>query len=141
MKRLIYFTPSILLLGFILFLSFAKISMPDDGIMIPHLDKIVHFIMYCTMSFTIFFDWTRCFSNRRVNLTGSVSSLIITITIGSSIELLQSIITLTRTTEFLDLIANICGAIFGIILGWILINRIISIVDHLIKAIPFRQKS
>ncbi len=141
MKRLIYFTPSFLLLSFILFLSFVKISVPDNDIMIPHIDKIVHFIMYCTMGFTIFFDWTRCFSNDRVNLTGAFCSLIITSSIGAIIELLQSIITLTRTTEVLDLVANTCGATFGVIVGLILVNRVITIFNYIIKANPFRLKS
>ncbi len=141
MKRIIYFTPSILLLGFILFLSFAKISVPEEGLKIPHIDKIVHFIMYCTMSFTILFDWTRAFSFRRVSITGSVTAFIITATIGSSIEFLQSIVTLTRTTELYDLVANLSGATFGVLIGCMLIDKIISMIDHVIKASPFRLKS
>lgn len=97
--------------GAVLFLCFGKFqgnsNIPDNMLGIPT-DKIVHFLMFLpfpvlmTAAFTGHKPWkTLCFA------------IITSIFCALSIELLQSIVTDYRSTDILDLAANLCGIITG----------------------------
>lgn len=98
-------------LASVLFLCFGRFQGNDD---IPKLilgiptDKIVHFLLFLpfpvlmTAAFTGSKPWkTLCFA-----IMAAIASAL-------AIELLQGIVTDYRSTEILDLAANLCGIIAG----------------------------
>lgn len=83
-------------------------------ITIPFLDKIVHFIFYTTSSFL----WSWALLNKKslyhkLNLIIIVFGLIL---FGLTIEFLQDIFPTQRSFEWLDVLCNTLGVLFGTII-------------------------
>lgn len=84
---------------------------------IPHFDKIVHFLMYSTLTFT--FLWENFTRHHYHVITNRVFSIIIiVIAVGIIMELLQKYLTNYRSGDIKDEIANTTG----LICGWIGFN-------------------
>lgn len=83
-------------------------SVPSVSISIPGKDKVVHFVFY----FVFVVLWSKALNSgeKKQHLV----LLLVAITYGIIIEAFQDIFTLTRTAEFLDVVANSIGAISGI---------------------------
>jgi VanZ family protein len=83
---------------------------------IPHLDKIVHFLMYFgLMSAIIFENRTKFEKTSKLFLTG-----LIPLFYGILMEILQSTITDSRSGSFFDGIFNLTGILISILLWlWI----------------------
>jgi VanZ family protein len=97
----------------ILYLSLTPGSDFNEGFLkIPHADKIAHFIMYFTLMSVIIFE-----NRKLVKLTRDLLLLaIIPFTYGIIIEILQSLLTTTRTGSIYDIVFNLAGIIFSILL-------------------------
>ena len=86
----------------------------DDAPNVPkfafqYKDKIVHFIFY----FIFVFVWTKSLKNK--SLKSVLIVLFLAILFGVLIEFLQENITLNRTFDWFDILANARGAITGFI--------------------------
>lgn len=82
---------------------------PDDGLF-PHADKVVHFIMFGTLTGTIIYDrWrTRGPVSRRFALSAACISIIL----GIAVEWLQDLMELGRSgRDGWDILANTLGAL------------------------------
>jgi VanZ family protein len=111
---------SLLIALVILFLSFTrqetfnKLNIPP----IPHLDKMVHSVMYFVFTLALIFE------NR--TLLTSVKNYLILATIpvffGTLIEFLQTLLTRTRTGDFFDACFNVIGVILAIIV-WVIFKK------------------
>lgn len=78
---------------------------------IPNMDKVAHFGMYFALTFLLLFDFSR-FKAKSILWKKIITiSLVIAILFGGSMELLQEIPSLQRSTDILDFLANSCGAI------------------------------
>jgi VanZ family protein len=85
---------------------------------IPHLDKIVHFLMYFGLMSVIIFE-------HRKSINGSTQLILIALipfTYGILIEILQLTITTSRSGNFYDVLANSTGIIISVII-WLLIGK------------------
>lgn len=102
----------------------------DEKYLIHNFDKIIHFIMY--MSLTYIFK-TENFINNNFGSNTKQNWLIIisTITLGITVEILQSTITNYRSGDFIDEIANLTGVITALILFSISKNLIKSLTKKL----------
>lgn len=117
---------SIIIAIAILFLSFAgpstfsKINIPD----IPYLDKIVHSGMYFIFTLALVAE------NRSSLKTTKNYLFLATIPFlfGSAIEILQSLLTNTRTGDFFDACFNLAGILLAIVF-WLLIRRVFRTVN------------
>lgn len=87
--------------------SFEKV--PSVSISIPGKDKVVHFFFY----FFFVFLWTKALDLRERKQQMIV--LVIAIIYGIIIEVFQDVFTLTRTADYLDVVANSIGAISGLV--------------------------
>ena len=87
--------------------SFEKV--PSVSISIPGKDKVVHFFFY----FFFVFLWTKALDLRERKQQLIV--LVIAIIYGIIIEVFQDVFTLTRTADYLDVVANSIGAISGLV--------------------------
>jgi VanZ family protein len=105
----------------ILFLSFtgqetfSKLNIPR----IPHLDKMVHSGMYFVFTLTLIFE-NRSFL---INIKNYVILAIIPVFFGTLIEVLQPLLTTSRTGDFFDACFNTIGVILAIIV-WGIFNKI-----------------
>lgn len=94
----------------ITYLSLATIdSSIGSAIKIPHKDKIVHFIFY----FIFVFLWTISLSSSPYKSKVGIVILLIAIVYGILMEVFQGLLTIDRTPDSNDVIANSSGAIVG----------------------------
>lgn len=82
---------------------------------IPYLDKMAHFTFYFV--FTILFFLTLKFENKSVKKTINIYiiSFVIAFLLGFSIEILQKLITNTRSGDFYDVLFNTFGIVVALL--------------------------
>ena len=82
---------------------------------IPHLDKIIHFLMYLILTSAVIIDFRKNtnISKKRIYFTSLISILIF----SGAIELIQGFFIDKRSGDILDLLANFTGIIFAIYLN------------------------
>ena len=114
---------SILLALIILYLSltnshtFDKVSFSN----IPNFDKFVHFLMYFSLMSVIIFENRKTLNSVKLLFLVSLIPLLY----GIMMEILQSVLTITRTGSIYDAIFNAIGILTSILLS-ICINRFIK---------------
>jgi hypothetical protein len=118
---------SIILALVILYLSLSPAD-TYEGISIfniPFIDKIVHFCMYFMLMSAIVLE------NRKTikNIGQVILISLIPISYGICIEILQSLLTESRTGSFYDVVFNSAGILFSIIF-WLFLN---SFKEKIIK--------
>ena len=105
-------------------MSGKKVSeIPFMGI--PHMDKIAHFGMYFVFTFLMLYDFSR-YKMKNIAWKKIIGiSIIVAIAFGGSMELLQEVPSLERSTDIKDFIANSLGAICAV-LSYKYINGILT---------------
>lgn len=85
-------------------------DIPDPGINIPHLDKVVHFALFFVMSLLIrnAFEYEAQHTLRLIRLF----CIFFAFAYGGTLELLQHYF-FNRTGDWLDLLADVTGGIAG----------------------------
>ena len=86
-------------------------NLPDTNISIPYFDKIVHFGIFGILSFILISIFKEQYNYKK----SIVITLIICSIYGYVIELLQKYVSSGRSYEFLDVLFDIIGCIFGIL--------------------------
>jgi VanZ family protein len=96
-----------------MYLSMANSDTFDKvQINIPNFDKIVHFGMYFSLMSAIILENRKIIkSTRNLFLAG-----LIPLSYGIIIEIMQSMLTSTRTGSFFDVLANCTGILIAILL-------------------------
>ncbi len=105
----------------ILFLSITPDNNFTDFNVFPisNLDKIIHFIIYFSLSFSIlFWYYERSSSQLMLNIIAFFSAT----AYGVLMESLQFLSNLGRSASFLDFLANEMGIIFGLLIFELLIR-------------------
>lgn len=111
--------------------SLPKTSMIE----IPYLDKMVHFGMFFIMG--IFICSELHFQTRLTNWSIAIISFAIVTTYGGTIEILQHYFFVDRSGDLIDLLADMGGGIFAIILfPWMKKQK-----DSLLRSKPFNKIS
>jgi len=92
-----------------------KSTLPEkETINIPNLDKIVHFIMYFTLCFSIILNYF--YKNTKISkLTFVLIAILISI-YGICIEIIQELYITGRSGNMYDVLANTSGCIMAIII-------------------------
>jgi len=103
--NLIFFAIAITLV--ILYLSLMK--MPNTGIEIKHIDKGYHSIAY----FVLTLSWLLSFYKKP---NKKYLIVILCIILGIIIEVLQDTITVYRTADYFDVLANSVGVLFALVI-------------------------
>ena len=108
-KKLIAISWNVVILIFCL-INLSNIN-EVQKIRIPHLDKVVHFLFYTASSFL----WSWALLNKKasaykLNLTLIVFGLIL---FGLMVEFLQDVLPTQRSFEWLDVLFNTLGVLFG----------------------------
>jgi len=115
LKQLFFWIALFWTLAIAFFCLIKASNIPDVTMSIPNLDKIVHAFFH--FSFTIL--WF-LFFQKQYKEANSIKLLIITvllsISFGIAIEIIQELFTTTRKADAFDVLANFSGAILASIL-------------------------
>jgi len=105
---------SILLALLIMYLSLTPSSTFDKVpvINIPDFDKIVHFIMYFTLTSVIIFENRKRIKDKWILILISL----IPVCFGILMEILQSLLTTSRTGSFYDIVFNCMGVLCSVLI-------------------------
>ncbi|TVR41957.1 MAG: hypothetical protein EA394_04595 [Bacteroidia bacterium] len=117
-KHALYFLPALLWAGFI----FGVISMPPDSIPevdalnIPHVDKVIHFKLFCVFSLWLLFGFSGQQKNKPLKRQKLLIVFSIAILFGILTELFQYCCLKERHGSIPDMLANGFGTVFGMFL-------------------------
>lgn len=82
-------------------------------------DKVVHFMMFLAMAFAYHFDFRR--GKKPVDEARLMGWIFVSLSaFGGLIELAQWKMRMGRSGDWYDLLADIAGTVYGIILAWLI---------------------
>jgi VanZ family protein len=88
------------------------------GAPMSNFDKLVHLIMFLTISGVFFFDRTQHLKLKITQQQLLFSALLFPILFGGIIEILQEYCTLTRSGDWMDWVFDSVGAVVGWVICW-----------------------
>lgn len=107
----------------VLYLTLAP--RPFGGIHVPMFegaDKVVHFLMFFAMAAAYHFDCRR--RQKGIDEARLLGWLLVALTaIGAVIEIAQSLMAMGRSGDLTDLLADIVGAFYGLLIAWLLTKK------------------
>lgn len=120
LDRIPRFLTSAVVTAGVLYLTLAP--RPFASVRIPLFegaDKVVHFMMFFAMAFAYHFDFRR--GKKPVDEARLMGWIFVSLSaFGGLIELAQWKMRMGRSGDWYDLLADIAGAVYGIILAWLI---------------------
>ena len=120
LDRIPRFLTSAVITAGVLYLTLAP--RPFGSVRIPLFegaDKVVHFMMFFAMAFAYHFDFRR--GKKPVDEARLMGWIFVSLSaFGGLIELAQWKMRMGRSGDWYDLLADIAGAVYGIILAWLI---------------------
>lgn len=120
LDRIPRFLTSAVVTAGVLYLTLAP--RPFGSVRIPLFegaDKVVHFMMFFAMAFAYHFDFRR--GKKLVDEARLMGWIFVSLSVfGGLIELAQWKMRMGRSGDWYDLLADIAGAVYGIILAWLI---------------------
>lgn len=120
LDRIPRFLTSAVVTAGVLYLTLAP--RPFGSVRIPLFegaDKVVHFMMFLAMAFAYHFDFRR--GKKPVDEARFMGWIFVSLSaFGGLIELAQWKMRMGRSGDWYDLLADIAGAVYGIILAWLI---------------------
>ena len=120
LDRIPRFLTSAVVTAGVLYLTLAP--RPFGSVRIPLFegaDKVVHFMMFLAMAFAYHFDFRR--GKKPVDEARLMGWIFVSLSaFGGLIELAQWKMRMGRSGDWYDLLADIAGAVYGIILAWLM---------------------
>lgn len=120
LDRIPRFLTSAVVTAGVLYLTLAP--RPFGSVRIPLFegaDKVVHFMMFFAMAFADHFDFRR--GKKPVDEARLMGWIFVSLSaFGGLIELAQWKMRMGRSGDWYDLLADIAGAVYGIILAWLI---------------------
>ncbi len=95
----------------------------DEKMLFKHFDKVVHLLMYFTLTF-IFAIENFISSNYKINKLKFFAVITISFIVGVGMELAQSYLTTYRSGDFFDEMANLSGVIVAVLIFLLLKNKL-----------------
>ena len=118
--------PTLIVIAVIIYATWIPKPIPYEDLPgIPHIDKLIHAIMFGGLLAAVMFDYHRC-SPRRNRLT---SGAILVFAAGCSVfgvvdEVVQGLLAIGRPSDFLDIIADWVGIAIAALTAPPVINAI-----------------
>lgn len=120
LDRIPRFLTSAVVTAGVLYLTLAP--RPFGSVRIPLFegaDKVAHFMMFFAMAFAYHFDFRR--GKKPVDEARLMGWIFVSLSaFGGLIELAQWKMRMGRSGDWYDLLADIAGAVYGIILAWLI---------------------
>jgi VanZ family protein len=115
-----YYFPAALWAGLIFIaISLPAGNIPDSGLLrLPHIDKFIHLFLFLVQSMLFAYGYMR-HSKAKANVCRRmvIITMVIVASYGVFTELFQHFFLSDRHASIFDLIANLFGTVFGIILS------------------------
>lgn len=109
-RTLRYFWPTAIVLAVIVYATISEDPTPDIELpLIPHLDKLIHAIMFGGLAGAAFFDLQRADTSRRRGLGAMAIICAATALLGAVDEVAQATLTTDRAGDFFDWLADCTG--------------------------------
>lgn len=120
LDRIPRFLTSAVVTAGVLYLTLAPRPFGSVGIpLFEGADKVVHFMMFFAMAFAYHFDFRR--GKKPVDEARLMGWIFVSLSaFGGLIELAQWKMRMGRSGDWYDLLADIAGAVYGIILAWLI---------------------
>ncbi|MDD2960988.1 MAG: VanZ family protein [Muribaculaceae bacterium] len=115
----------VLLLIFYATLSPNPFHLSESTKLFPGADKIVHLIMFMTLTISALFDYSKKTFPHHLKIKITTALIAGCIVIGGLIEILQEFLTASRSGNFLDFYADIAGILIGLLLYKFFIEKYI----------------
>ncbi len=123
LDRIPRFLTSAVVTAGVLYLTLAP--RPFGSVRIPLFegaDKVVHFMMFFAMAFAYHFDFRS--GKKPVDEARLMGWIFVSLSaFGGLIELAQWKMRMGRSGDWYDLLADIAGAVYGIILAWLISSK------------------
>ncbi|MCR4592976.1 MAG: VanZ family protein [Bacteroidaceae bacterium] len=92
---------------------------------VPFLDKWTHMVMYGGLCLIIWYEYLR--SHKSINAQKiTLYGYICPVAMSGLLELAQEYLTICRSGEWLDLLANTTGATLTYLIGWLILKRFVQ---------------
>jgi len=109
-----HYWKSIIVIGCILYLSFAPPSTFQGIPTFNFEDKLVHLLMYASLTIVLIFDHYRTVKELNVNKIAFILICLVFPTLfGGVIEIIQPLLFFPRSASWLDWLADILGVLIG----------------------------
>jgi VanZ family protein len=129
LKKIFFWTASTWSAVILYFCLINGNNIPQIGIDIPNLDKVVHAFMHFVFTLLWFFYFKKKIGNLK-NYNLLLISLVLSFFFGIAIELMQRFFTVTRNADVYDVFANLSGATLAVVVI-ILVNKYNGIIDKI----------
>lgn len=113
---------SLLTVAAVLFLSLFNPPQLEEENNIPHLDKLVHFCMYGTLSGLLWIEYLRKHHKHTNMHRVFIGAGMLPILLGGFIELLQAYLTTYRSGDWADMLANTAGVAAACLIGYLILR-------------------
>lgn len=112
MKFLKHYWPSLLVVAVIVYATLFPDPLPDEpAFKIPHLDKLIHAIMFGGMAGALAFDYQRSHRSHTLGHRAMLACCVIAAAFGLVIEFAQEAMGLGRSGDEYDFVADCIGII------------------------------
>ena len=116
---------SILFVAAIFILCFMNTTpLPSPPVL--NFDKYVHSLLFLSLSGVVFFDNTSYFRQRVSNVRIFLSSFFFPVLLGGTIEIMQALLTTTRSGDWMDFLFDGIGAFLGLMICWAINRRLLT---------------
>ena len=105
----------------LLAISLPPGNIPRTGLFsIPHFDKLVHFVLFTIWGFLLFYGFRKQKTGNLLRENPTVTAIATGLVYGIFTELLQHFIMSGRQGNFFDILSDLFGTVFGVLLvKWI----------------------
>lgn len=97
-----------------LFILWASLRPAGTGGAIPHMDKVLHLLVYAVLAALVSLAWPRL---------SKINIFWICTVFGGLVELAQGFLTTDRTASLMDGLANSLGAAMGVFVASVLVTK------------------
>ncbi len=109
---------AIIWVGLMTYASLTPPSQLPNFILFENADKVIHFLMYMGLSFFA----VPVFLSKNKYSRSYLFSVITSLVIGITFEILQSVATKTRSGDIYDVLANFLGGLTGVLMYQLVIR-------------------
>lgn len=108
--------PSALIIILDAYLSLASKPVPTTVHLFEGADKVVHFLLYLVVTLIFIYDYSKFKYPHHTKLNIELVLMAVSMLLGLIMESLQLSLTVDRSFEFLDIVANVSGAAVGFLI-------------------------
>ncbi len=115
---------SIVAIALDLYLSLASKPVPSDLQLFEGADKVVHLVMYLLITLAFLYDYTKYRHPHHTQASKEVFLACVAMVLGLILEALQLVMSMGRSFEAADIVADCLGAVIALLLYRLWISKL-----------------